>query len=401
MKPEIRIASIGNVDSAKTTTISVIANRELDDGRGKARKVILKHPHEESTGRTSSITQHYIETNNKIFGFIDLAGHEKYLKTTLTGLNGCYIDYAMVTIGADRGIIGMTKEHLTLAIVLKIPILIVITKLDIATEHKLSKIKNRLTNIFKHPLAGNKQLKFINDKDIDNIDTDIFFNSNNVPVFEISNISGKNIPVLRKFIHNLKKYKEIGNSENKNPLFKIDDIFKLDGIGLILSGIVQDGAITRNQKMNLGPFNGNYIEVMIKSIHDNFKRDIDTLYSGQCGCINIKLLNNKKNTLRRNQIKRGHILIGDPYSIRTFDANVTILHHPTTIKLNYEPVIHCGNVRQTACIQKMDKELARTGDNANVTFHFKFKPEFVELNSQIVFREGNTKGIGTITKIHS
>ena len=39
----------------------------------------------------------------------------------------------------------------------------------------------------------------------------------------------------------------------------------------------------------------------------------------------------------------------------------------------------------------MDKEPARTGDNANVTFHFKFKPEFVEVNSQIVFREGNTK----------
>ena len=128
MKPEIRIASIGNVDSAKTTTISVIANNKLDDGKGGARKIILKHPHEESSGRTSSITQHYIETDDKIFGFIDLAGHERYLKTTLTGLNGCYIDYAMVTIGADRGIIGMTREHLTLAIVLKIPIFIVITK---------------------------------------------------------------------------------------------------------------------------------------------------------------------------------------------------------------------------------------------------------------------------------
>ena len=63
-------------------------------------------------------------------------------------------------------------------------------------------------------------------------------------------------------------------------------------------------------------------------------------------------------------------------------------------------MIHCGSVRQTASISKMDKELARTGDKANVTFRFKFKPEFIEIDSQIVFREGNTKGIGTITKIH-
>jgi GTPase len=400
MTPEIRIASIGNVDSAKTTTISVIANNTLDNGRGKARKHIIKHPHEESTGRTSSITQHYIETDDKTFGFIDLAGHEKYLKTTLTGLNGCYIDYAMVTIGADRGLIGMTKEHLTLAIVLKIPIFIVITKMDIATEHKLVKIKQRLTSIFSHPLAGQKELYFINKDNSDSVTQDIFFDSNKIPVFEVSNVTGFNIDILRKFIYGLKKYKEIGNSENKNPLFKIDDTFKLDGIGIILSGIVQEGVIHCNQKMNIGPFNGKYIEVLVKSIHDNFKRNIDSLSSGHCGCVNIKVVNQKKNTLKRNSIKRGHILIGDPYSIRRFDADVTILHHPTTIKLDYEPVIHCGSVRQTARIKRMDKELVRAGDKANVTFEFKFKPEFIQLNSDIVFREGNTKGIGRITKIH-
>ena len=119
---EIRIASIGNVDSAKSTTISVIANNKLDDGKGGARSMILKHPHEKDTGRTSSVTQHYIKTKDKIIGFIDLAGHEKYLKTTVSGLNGFFIDYAMVTIGLDRGLVGMAKEHLALALALKIPI---------------------------------------------------------------------------------------------------------------------------------------------------------------------------------------------------------------------------------------------------------------------------------------
>ena len=49
IKNEIRIASIGNVDSAKSTTISVIANNILDDGKGGARSKILKHPHEKDT----------------------------------------------------------------------------------------------------------------------------------------------------------------------------------------------------------------------------------------------------------------------------------------------------------------------------------------------------------------
>ena len=400
MKPEVRIAAIGNVDSAKTTTVSVIINNILDNGRGNARSKILKHPHEEVSGRTSSVTQNFIETDKNIYGFIDLAGHEKYLKTTLSGLNGCYVDYAMVTIGADRGIIGMTREHLTLAIVLKLPIIVVITKMDIAAKHKIEKIRSNLAKLFSHPLAGRKNVKFINNSNINECMNTPLKDSREVPIFEISNISGENVHNLRKYILSLKPYKEIGNKNAVNTLFKVDATFKIDGHGIVISGIVQDGTISRGNKLHLGPFNGQFIEVIIKSIHDNFRRDILYLESGQNGCLNIKVVQPKKNILKRSKIKQGIILVTNPYAIRKFDANVTILHHPTTIKPNYEPVIHCGGVRQTARICQMDHELARAGDTANVTFEFKFKPEFIQINNDIVFREGNTKGIGKIIKIY-
>jgi GTPase len=400
MKTELRIASIGNVDSAKTTTISVISNNILDNGRGIARSKILKHPHEEISGRTSTITQHYIETDNKIIGFIDLAGHEKYLKTTASGLNGCFIDYALITIGADRGIIGMAKEHLTLAIALKLPIIIVITKLDIAVAHKLNKIRNKINSIFSHVLAGSKEIVYVNDNNIYDIINRYTYNCDFIPVFETSNVKGTNINILRKFIYSLNKYRAIGNSENKNPLFKIDDTFQIKGIGLVVSGIVQEGVITEGDILHIGPFNGKFIQVLAKSLHNNFKQNIKYLQSGQCGCINIRIINSKKNILQRNIIKKGCILIKTPKCVRKFEANVRILHHPTTIKTNYEPIIHCGSVRQSAKITHMSHNLIRTGDTANVTFEFKFKPEFIELNKQIIFREGLTKGIGTIIKTY-
>ena len=114
---ELRIASIGNVDSAKSTTISCIANNIIDNGRGFARSKILKHKHEGDTGRTSSITQYYINNNDKVIGFIDLAGHEKYLKTTMSGLTGSMIDYGMMTIGlgtygGDHGHSQFAKAYL-------------------------------------------------------------------------------------------------------------------------------------------------------------------------------------------------------------------------------------------------------------------------------------------------
>ena len=397
---EIRSAAIGNVDSAKSTTISVIANNCLDDGKGSARSLILKHPHEKDTGRTSSITQHYIKTDDTIIGFVDLAGHEKYLKTTISGLNGYFIDYAMVTIGVDRGIIGMTKEHLAIALALKIPIFIVITKIDIAMERKLKNIEKRIASIFKLPIAGKKELEFINSSNIKQLIDNYTSDYDKIPVFKVSNTTGENIDSLRKFISNLRPNPNMnfGDIQGDKSTFIIDDRFRLKGIGIVVSGIVKEGSFTKEQICYIGPFSGRFKKIAIKSLHDNFQQFTDKLDSAQGGCFNIKLID-KKETLSFSDIKKGHIITDKPLSYRKFKADVQILHHPTTIKINYQPTIHCGTVRQCAKITDMDKPLVRTGDSALVSFEFMFKPEYIEVGQEIVFREGRTKGIGTIREI--
>lgn len=396
-KPEIRIAAIGNVDSAKSTTISVIKNKIKDDGRGFARNKILKYKHEFNTGRTSSITQSFINNKDKIIDFVDLAGHEKYLKTTITGLNGFNINYAMITIGSDRGIMGMTKEHIALAASLKIPIFFVITKMDIAKEHKLINIKKKIVNILNHKIIKKKPI-YVNNSNLELIINNFNKKYDFIPIFEISNVSGLNTDILRKFIYNLKNNIKI-EPKSHEILFKIDDKFKVTGIGTVVSGFLNKGIINKTDNLFIGPFQGKFKQVIVKSIHDNFKNEIDYLVSGQSGCFNIKSIN-KKNILNYSLIKKGLIITNKPISISKFEADVTILHHPTTIKENYQPVIHCGTVRQTAKICKMSKQLVRTGDTAKVLFEFLFHPEYIELNSKIVFREGNTKGIGRIIKIH-
>ena len=80
---EIRIGVLGNVDSGKTTLISVLKYGELDNGRGSARSKVFKHPHEKETGRTSSISHTYLNMEKKYISFVDMAGHQKYLKTTM------------------------------------------------------------------------------------------------------------------------------------------------------------------------------------------------------------------------------------------------------------------------------------------------------------------------------
>ena len=90
-----------------------------------------------------------------------------------------------------------------------------------------------------------------------------------------------------------------------------------------------------------------------------------------------------------------------------FKAEIKILHHSTTIKDNYQPVLHCGLIRQTAKIKIIEdltfkntkgKNL-RTGSKAIVEFTFAYRSEFLEEGVTFFFRDGATKGFGKILEI--
>lgn len=396
MDQEIRIGMIGSVDSGKSSITGVLINDELDDGRGKARSNILKHPHEKESGRSSSISQNYIKVENKIFDFVDLAGHEKYLKTTISGIKRCLIDYAAVVVGANMGVLKMTREHLGLAIALNLPIFIILTKIDLSPNH----IKeNTITTIIKilKKYSKKRQPIVINDiKDLDTI-TDKF---NTVPIFPISSVTGDGLDILKSYTFNLNSYSSYDDKKDKDVSFIIDCRYMIKGIGIVISGVMNSGTINKGDTLYLGPINNKFIKVIIRSIHNNFKEYVNTLYAGQGGCFNIKPAVSRE-IIKRGMIKKGMHLVTVPKLFSKFDAEIKIIQHPTTIKVNYEPTIHCGSIVQSARIEKMDKDYLRAGDKTNATFRFCYHPELIEVGNILIFREGNAKGIGRINNIYN
>ena len=61
--------------------------------------------------------------------------------------------------------------------------------------------------------------------------------------------------------------------------------------------------------------------------------------------------------------------------------------------------VHVGSVRQTATIVDMSLERLRTGDKSIVRFRFIKNPEYLKTGLRMVFREGRTKAVGTVTKL--
>ena len=402
----IRIGVLGNVDSAKTTLISVLKNNILDNGRGSARAKVFKHKHEIDSGRTSSINHTHIKNNSgNLISFVDLAGHEKYLKTTVFGLNGCSIDYVMILVGANMGVLRMTKEHFKLAIALNIPMFFVITKIDICPDHVLKETEKNILKIIRLGYKNNpKNHLFINDGNLDQVTNNKFIKTKTVPIFKISNITGENLDLLKSFIFNLEPYINYESLITEKPLFKVEEAFFVPGIGCVLSGVVNKGHIKIGDKLILGPFHGEFKPVTIKSIHDNFRNNVACLEAGQSGCFCIK--SSKKDNIKKKHIKKGMVLKSEleteksKNATREFSANILVLHHPTTIRVNYQPVIHCGGISQSAKICEIDKEYLRTGDKARIRFQFMNRPEHLETGTKLMFREGETKGVGKIVEVH-
>lgn len=404
---EIRICVMGNVDSAKSTLISTLTNKILDDGRGLARRRVFKHKHEIDSGRTSDISFRYIKVNpKKYITFIDLAGHEKYFKTTIHGINGGLADFAILLIGANMGVLKMTKEHLGIIKALQIPFCVVLSKIDICPVPVLERTTNEITRIIKRnfhkDLVLQTELESPNLEEIQPITQD-----KNIHLYKLSNVTGEGLSFFRHRLFSVKNRVNWEKNRGQDTIFWIDNVYHVKGIGTVISGTVKRGEIKINDKLLLGPKNGEFHEVTVKSLHNNFREDISLLSAGTSGCINIKASSSQnKEVITKRSIKKGMVLIGQKIitenknkPTREFVAQITILHHPSTIRRRYEPVLHIGKIAQTAKIIEMAQDNMRTGDKSQVKFRFKYRPEFIETDDTLVFREGRTKGIGKIVEL--
>lgn len=412
---EIRVAVVGNVDAGKSTLLGVLTHGELDNGRGHARQKLFRHKHEMESGRTSSVGNDILgfdsegnvvnkpehgsldwvkicEKSSKVITFIDLAGHERYLKTTVFGMTGHAPDFGMLMIGANAGIVGMTKEHLGLALALSVPVFVVITKIDMCPPNVLQDNLKLLLRILKSP-GCRKVPVMVKTTDDVVLSATNFVSERLCPIFQVSNVSGENLGLLKTFLNLLTTRMEY--HENEPAEFQIDDTYSVPGVGTVVSGTTLKGVIRLNDTLVLGPDPlGHFQPIAVKSIHRK-RMAVREVRAGQTASFALK-------KIKRSQIRKGMVMVSpvlNPQACWEFDGEILVLHHPTTISSRYQAMVHCGSIRQTASILSMSQDCLRTGDKAIVHFRFIKHPEYIVPGQRMVFREGRTKAVGNVLRL--
>ena len=114
--------------------------------------------------------------------------------------------------------------------------------------------------------------------------------------------------------------------------FQVDDIYSVPGVGTVVSGICFTGRIQVNDSLLLGPdLIGQFRPILIKGIHRK-RLPVKECLGGQTASFALK-------KLKRSEIRKGMYILSDklnPVATWTFEAEVLILHHPTTISINYQ-----------------------------------------------------------------
>lgn len=401
----LKIALIGNVDSGKTTLTGVLTNNQLDDGRGGARQSVLVHPHEQTTGRTSSISMEFLQLNDRNLCFIDLCGHERYLKTTLFGLNLFKPHYCFLLVGANMGVSRMTRQHFNIVIALGYSVVFIISKVDITPEH-----------ILKQTLAQVRQMSKQYDKmvvEYTELDDILPFNPKILPMIRISNVTGVGISKLNYLLKHISKPTESQNhivkneGATKSPEFLVDNIYNVRGVGIVVAGFVQQGTLHVNEKYQLClTHQSRQVEVIVKSIQDENENSIKSIGVGRHATVFIK---DHSKLLRKSDIRRGNVILSDSNCVlhREFVAGVYIFHHQTTLRgksgksSGYQCIINCNGIRQSAELVHVnhDNGVLRSHDRRKVRFRFVYHDEYIKVGSVFTFREGSTIGVGKVLKV--
>ena len=441
----IRVVVVGNVDAGKSTLIGAMTTSTLDDGRGRCRTSIMKHRHEIETGRTSTATTHLmgfrsdgepisgkdsIRVNKRktedevaresyrICTLVDLAGHEKYLKTTIHGVSSGMADYSLILVNSRHPPTHMTQHHLNLCCSFSIPVIVVFTKVDNCPEHAKKNSKEEVIKLLRAPDVDKKPFVVRNEQDVA---TCVDKLHSLAPMIDTSCVTGEGMNLLRKLLFSLPKRRRHEKKTEWPFEFLVDDIFNVPGVGAVVSGFVNAGNLTVGSNCNVfvGPCDdGTFIRTVAKSAHI---ARINTLHisSGQSACLSFSLSKDQRKKLRRGMVVKKE----NPTSTRQFDAEICVLKgEGTTIRRSYQAYVHILNVRQSAFARSIeivntnaiglppshrafaDEEdqdgiVLRPGSRAKVRFEFAQRPEFVRPGMRMLFRDGRVRGVGIVTGV--
>jgi len=217
MNSHLIIGTAGHVDHGKTAFIRHLTGIETDRLRDEQERGIT----------IENGYAHLTLTNQVTVGFIDVPGHERFIRTMLSGATS--MDAVILIISAEEGIKPQTVEHFNIIKHLDIQKgILLITKCDLVSETALSTLEGELTTFAK----------------------DSIFEGMPILRYSIYDEACKEavVDILTKW-----SMHETPDKSTVASRLYIDRVFTVKGFGTVVTGTLLEGKIKKNDQMMLYP----------------------------------------------------------------------------------------------------------------------------------------------------
>ncbi|ATE62099.1 selenocysteine-specific translation elongation factor [Thauera sinica] len=230
------IGTAGHIDHGKTTLVRALTGVDTD-----------RLPEEKQRGITIELGYAYAPlADGQVLAFIDVPGHERFVPTMLMGAAG--IDYALLVVAADDGVMPQTREHLAILHLLGVGRgAVALTKCDRVPAARVAEVAAEVGGLLAPTrLAGS-------------------------PVFAVSAASGEGVPALSAHLEAVAKAEPQVVPAGGFRLV-VDRRFAIAGAGTIVTGSVHAGTVRIGDRLLLARPSGFSREVRVRGLHVNSRR---------------------------------------------------------------------------------------------------------------------------------
>lgn len=322
------IGTAGHIDHGKTSLVRALTGVDTDR---------LKEEKE----RGISIELGYAYTplpNGDVLGFVDVPGHERLIHTMVAG--ACGIDFALLVVAADDGVMPQTREHLAILEMLGVTRgAVAITKVDRVRLERVREVAAEVSDLLHHTAIAN------------------------AAIFPV-NATAVNDPGTASLRKHLNDGVSAMPRRNDEGLFRlaVDRVFTLPGHGTIVAGTVFSGRVHVGDTVVVMPGN---LPARVRSIHAQ-NRSSEYGVAGQRCALNLA-------GIEKSALSRGGWL-GDPRVLvptKRVDARVHLLAHS---KLKLAPGtsvhVHLGAAHALAHLMLLESEHLAAGASARAQLVF-------------------------------
>ena len=254
------VGTAGHIDHGKSALVRALTGTDPD-----------RLPEEKRRGITIDLGFADLELDDLRIGFVDVPGHERFIKNMLAGAHG--IDLLALVIAADEGVMPQTREHFDICRLLGVRNgLVVITKSDLVDEEMLVLVEDEAREL----VAGS----FLE----------------NAPILAVSSRTGTGLDQLKARLNELGKSVP-ARSQDFVTRLPIDRAFSMKGFGAVVTGTLVSGKIKEGDELELLP---SQINVRVRGLQVHNK-SVTEAQAGQRTAVNLAGVDT-------TQIERGMVL---------------------------------------------------------------------------------------------